>query len=291
MSAPTVALPHGNERRPASPYTYGTQAEADIGAAGRAAETLTQLDNAKLSMFHLKTILIAGSGFMCDGYDLQCIGMITNLMGRIYYPDWYVINTRPGEENSALRCDFANTALVWSCPICRTYYPPSKCAAMGAAFNAPSAASVIPGYLLAANQANNPKYQVCGSNYSKLVSHQLSDAWQDHVPSALPLSINFAINGVALCGTVTGQLLFGFLGDKLGRKSMFVASLMILIIFAFMQGLTLGAGAPAFIWSLCWFRFLLGVGIGGEYPLSATFMSEFGGKSNRGALVAAVFSM
>ncbi|KAK4351765.1 hypothetical protein RND71_027283 [Anisodus tanguticus] len=38
-------------------------------------------------------------------------------------------------------------------------------------------------------------------------------------------------------------------------------------------------------------RFLLGVGIGGDYPLSATIMSEFANKKTRGAFIAGVFSM
>jgi PHS family inorganic phosphate transporter-like MFS transporter len=43
--------------------------------------------------------------------------------------------------------------------------------------------------------------------------------------------------------------------------------------------------------SLCFFRFLLGVGVGGDYPLSATIMSEFANRRTRGAFIAAVFSM
>ncbi|KAL0361895.1 UNVERIFIED_CONTAM: putative inorganic phosphate transporter 1-8 [Sesamum radiatum] len=43
--------------------------------------------------------------------------------------------------------------------------------------------------------------------------------------------------------------------------------------------------------SLGFFRFMLGVGIGGDYPLSATIMSEFANRKKRGAFIAAVFSM
>lgn len=37
-------------------------------------------------------------------------------------------------------------------------------------------------------------------------------------PGSLPDNVNNAITGVALCGTLAGQLFFGWLGDKLGRK-------------------------------------------------------------------------
>src|SRR3981189_1572235 len=98
------------------------------------------------------------------------------MLSRLYYPDW-------------------------------TYYPPSECAKFPQ--------GDIPGYLLAQNQANNHKYEVCGSNYkSKILNTPYEADWKNHVPSAMPLGINFAITGVALCGTLTGQLLFGYLGDK-----------------------------------------------------------------------------
>jgi len=39
------------------------------------------------------------------------------------------------------------------------------------------------------------------------------------------------------------------------------------------------------------FRFLLGIGIGGDYPVSATIMSEYAGKCTRGMLISFVFAM
>ncbi|GLT61849.1 hypothetical protein SLA2020_345260 [Shorea laevis] len=43
--------------------------------------------------------------------------------------------------------------------------------------------------------------------------------------------------------------------------------------------------------TLCFFRFWLGFGIGGDYPLSATIMSEYANKRTRGAFIAVVFAM
>ncbi|KAG2537813.1 hypothetical protein PVAP13_9NG331900 [Panicum virgatum] len=43
--------------------------------------------------------------------------------------------------------------------------------------------------------------------------------------------------------------------------------------------------------TLCFFRLWLGFGIGGDYPLSATIMSEYANKRTRGAFIAAVFAM
>ncbi|CAN1751282.1 Low affinity inorganic phosphate transporter 4 [Linum perenne] len=80
-------------------------------------------------------------------------------------------------------------------------------------------------------------------------------------PGMLPQSVNNWVGGVALVGTFCGQLFFGWLGDKLGRKKVY--------------GIT----------------FWLGFGIGGDYPLSATIMSEYANKKTRGQFIAAVFAM
>ncbi|KAI5063269.1 hypothetical protein GOP47_0021816 [Adiantum capillus-veneris] len=43
--------------------------------------------------------------------------------------------------------------------------------------------------------------------------------------------------------------------------------------------------------TLCFFRFWLGFGIGGDYPLSATIMAEYANQCTRGSFIAAVFAM
>ncbi|KAL6505209.1 putative inorganic phosphate transporter 1-7 [Orobanche gracilis] len=46
-------------------------------------------------------------------------------------------------------------------------------------------------------------------------------------PGSLPPNVSAAVNGVALCGTLAGQLFFGWLGDKMGRKKVYGATLML----------------------------------------------------------------
>jgi MFS family permease len=55
-------------------------------------------------------------------------------------------------------------------------------------------------------------------------------------------------------------------------------------------GAIASASAPG-IWWLIGFRAILGFGIGGDYPVSATIMSEYANKSNRGRMVSLVFAM
>ncbi|XP_029130247.1 uncharacterized protein LOC109813542 [Cajanus cajan] len=57
------------------------------------------------------------------------------------------------------------------------------------------------------------------------------------------------------------------------------------------SSLSFGHDPKTVMTTLCFFRFWLGFGIGGDYPLSATIMSEYANKKTRGAFIAAVFAM
>ncbi|XP_012490693.1 probable inorganic phosphate transporter 1-7 [Gossypium raimondii] len=110
-------------------------------------------------------------------------------------------------------------------------------------------------------------------------------------PGSLPPNVSAAVNGVAFCGTLAGQLFFGWLGDKLGRKKVYGMTLMLMVICSIASGLSFSSNPKAVMATLCFFRFWLGFGIGGDYPLSATIMSEYANKKTRGAFIAAVFAM
>ena len=93
------------------------------------------------------------------------------------------------------------------------------------------------------------------------------------------------VESTALLASALGALLFGRVADMVGRKRIYGAEVLILAA---------GAIACAFspnIWWLIAFRFILGIGIGGDYPVSATIMSEYAGKKSRGMMVSLVFAM
>ncbi|KAI9074213.1 hypothetical protein K1719_043837 [Acacia pycnantha] len=109
-------------------------------------------------------------------------------------------------------------------------------------------------------------------------------------PGTLPPLMNCAVNGVALIGAIIGQLFFGWLGDKIAKKGIWYnpyshGCLLSRLRYPFRKS------AKAVMTTLCFFRFWLGFGIGGNYPLSATIMSEYANKRTRGAFMAAVFAM
>jgi len=110
-------------------------------------------------------------------------------------------------------------------------------------------------------------------------------------PGTLPPGVASSVTGVALVGTLCGQLFFGWLGDKMGRKRVYGMTLALMVICSLASGLSFGNEAKGVMATLCFFRFWLGFGIGGDYPLSATIMSEYANKKTRGAFIAAVFAM
>ncbi|KAI6688512.1 hypothetical protein NL676_025340 [Syzygium grande] len=107
----------------------------------------------------------------------------------------------------------------------------------------------------------------------------------------IPPAVESSMLAIALLGTVIGQLIFGRLGDLVGRRRLYGLALMLMMAGSFGCGFSMGATRGCVLASLGFFRFVLGVGIGGDYPLSATMMSECANKRMRGVFMAAVFSM
>ena len=144
------------------------------------------LDEAPLSMFHLRTVLTAGMGFFTDAYDLFIIGAALTLIGKVWHPS-----------------------------------------------------AVATGLL----------------------------------------------GSTSLIAAFVGAFLFGRLADVYGRKAVYGVEAALMAAAAIAS-----AFAPSIVWLII-FRFILGIGIGGDYPVSAVLMSEYANRRDRGKLVTMVFSM
>ncbi len=107
----------------------------------------------------------------------------------------------------------------------------------------------------------------------------IKDEWH---PSPVAVGL---VTSTALLASAVGAIAFGRIADMLGRKRIYGYEVLVLAA---------GAIASAFspdIWWLIAFRVILGIGIGGDYPVSATIMSEYSGRASRGKLVTLVFTM
>ncbi|WRT64057.1 phosphate:H+ symporter [Kwoniella shivajii] len=91
-------------------------------------------------------------------------------------------------------------------------------------------------------------------------------------------------------GTFCGQLLFGYLADHLGRKKMYGIELMIIIVGTLGQAVAGHAPGISIYGVMIMWRFIMGMGIGGDYPLSAVITSEFAARRIRGRMMTAVFA-
>ena len=93
------------------------------------------------------------------------------------------------------------------------------------------------------------------------------------------------VTGAAILGAFIGAFIFGRIADIFGRKVIYIMVAAIMIF-----GAVASALAPNFL-LLVIARLILGLGIGGDYPVSAVLISEYSNRTDRGRLVGLVFSM
>lgn len=93
------------------------------------------------------------------------------------------------------------------------------------------------------------------------------------------------ISSAALFGAVIGPFIFGRIGDIFGRKYIYGVEAALLAAGAIVSAFSVN---PTMLWIT---RFILGLGVGGDYPISATLMSEYAPARSRGLFIAGVFSM
>lgn len=87
------------------------------------------------------------------------------------------------------------------------------------------------------------------------------------------------IGSINSIGMAIGALVFGAMADRVGRKNVFIITLLLFSI---------GSGLSAFTTSLALFlllRLLIGMGLGGELPVASTLVSESVSADKRGRVV------
>lgn len=90
----------------------------------------------------------------------------------------------------------------------------------------------------------------------------------------MPTSSDSAIKLATSAGTVIGQVGFGIMADIVGRKRMYGLELIVIIFATIGQALTSGSPACDIIGLIIFWRVIMGIGIGGDYPLSSIITSE-----------------
>jgi MFS family permease len=93
------------------------------------------------------------------------------------------------------------------------------------------------------------------------------------------------VSSAAIVGAIFGAGLLGPLGDKLGRRRIFKYDLVLFVIFS------LACVGAWNVWSLIAFRFVLGIAIGLDYPIAASYLAEVLPKKARGRWLTGAFSL
>ncbi|KAI0699865.1 MFS general substrate transporter [Cerioporus squamosus] len=108
----------------------------------------------------------------------------------------------------------------------------------------------------------------------------------------LPPNLEGFVKAGANIGSVIGQFAFGYSADYFGRKAVYGKELM-LIIFATIGTICDPTGAISPAGSLIWlgvWRIILGIGIGGDYPMSASVATDRSNLARRGTLLGYIFA-
>ena len=87
------------------------------------------------------------------------------------------------------------------------------------------------------------------------------------------------IGSVNSIGMAIGALLFGIWADKIGRKKIFIITLLIFSIASGISALTTTLSVFLI------FRFFIGLGLGGELPVASTLVSEIVPAKDRGRII------
>jgi len=113
--------------------------------------------------------------------------------------------------------------------------------------------------------------------YSLVVTQLMAEFGMDKATAGL-------LNALTLVASAIGSLLFGLLADRFGRRRMLTYSILTYSVFTFASGLA--TSVPML--GAC--RFLLGLGMGGEWNCGATLVAESWPAAWRGRAMGLVLS-
>src|SRR5215469_2572185 len=97
--------------------------------------------------------------------------------------------------------------------------------------------------------------------YALVLAHVMRDLGMSKGTSGLLATLTLLASGI-------GGVFFGFIADHIGRKQALMASILTYSICSFASGLSTSIGMLAV------FRFVLGLGMGGEWNTGATLVAE-----------------
>ena len=104
------------------------------------------------------------------------------------------------------------------------------------------------------------------------------------IPDTLSTTTAGLLGSIALVASGIGGVGFGLIADRAGRRPAMLASILVYSVF------TAACGLAQNVWQFAVFRFLLGLGMGGEWTSGAAMVSETWPDKHRGKAVAVMQS-
>jgi PHS family inorganic phosphate transporter-like MFS transporter len=91
----------------------------------------------------------------------------------------------------------------------------------------------------------------------------------------MPSNVASALKAATSGGAVIGQVGFGILADILGRRKMYGVELITIIASTLAQSVSSPSQAMTMTGLMAFWRVIMGIGVGGDYPMSAVITSEY----------------
>ncbi|EJD41536.1 MFS Git1p-related glycerophosphoinositol permease [Auricularia subglabra TFB-10046 SS5] len=123
---------------------------------------------------------------------------------------------------------------------------------------------ICAGFALISDGYQNNLMTMTNVVFKRLYPHDYTPAVSTRVSNAL------------LVGAIIGQIVVGFICDRIGRKTAIVATTALIVIGATIGTAAHGAhgSAQGLFWCMTFARGITGIGVGGEYPASSSSASE-----------------
>ena len=77
-----------------------------------------------------------------------------------------------------------------------------------------------------------------------------------------------AATSLLLIGWATGGIFFGIMGDRIGRVKTMVFTILSYSLFTGLSGISVG------LWDFLFYRFIAGLGVGGQFAVGVTLVAE-----------------
>ncbi|KAL4247926.1 major facilitator superfamily protein [Abortiporus biennis] len=109
---------------------------------------------------------------------------------------------------------------------------------------------------------------------------------------SLPPGLEGFVKAAANIGSVIGQFVFGYAADYFGRSAVYGKELIVIIV-ATILCISAPTGQIPPNGTLIWlgvFRIMLGIGVGGDYPMSASVSTDRARLRKRGVMLAYIFA-